>query len=126
MDDPTAKFIFSSTMLSPKRPAATINRPVAKQRKCGLCGQLGHNRQNLDFLSFLSFSNRLYTNWLLMANTITKGENDGDTALQSKAQLSVCYAQNISSMSHFKWQEKTKYGKEGSATATKSLSKIHR
>jgi DNA polymerase III epsilon subunit-like protein len=32
-------------MLSPKRPASAIKRPVAKQRKCGVCGQLGHNRQ---------------------------------------------------------------------------------
>jgi hypothetical protein len=34
-------------MPSPKRPAASIDRPVAKQRKCGVCGQLGigHNRQ---------------------------------------------------------------------------------
>jgi DNA polymerase III alpha subunit (gram-positive type) len=32
-------------MPSPKRPAAPINRPVAKQRKCGVCGQLGHNRR---------------------------------------------------------------------------------
>jgi hypothetical protein len=30
-------------MSSPKRPAAPIDRPVAKQRKCGVCGQLGHN-----------------------------------------------------------------------------------
>jgi DNA polymerase III epsilon subunit-like protein len=32
-------------MSSPKRPAAPIDRPVATQRKCGVCGQLGHNRQ---------------------------------------------------------------------------------
>ena len=32
-------------MSSPKRPAAPIDRPVAKQRKCGVCGQLGHNRR---------------------------------------------------------------------------------
>jgi hypothetical protein len=32
-------------MLSQKRPTAPINRPVAKQRKCGVCGQLGHNCQ---------------------------------------------------------------------------------
>jgi DNA polymerase III alpha subunit (gram-positive type) len=32
-------------MPSPKRPAAPIDRPVAKQRKCGVCGQLGHNRR---------------------------------------------------------------------------------
>jgi hypothetical protein len=43
--DTTTKFIFSSTLLSPKRPAASINRPVAKQRKCGVCGHLSHNRQ---------------------------------------------------------------------------------
>jgi DNA polymerase III epsilon subunit-like protein len=42
---PTTKFIFATTMSSPKRPAAPIDRPVAKQRKCGVCGQLGHNRQ---------------------------------------------------------------------------------
>jgi hypothetical protein len=32
-------------MLSPKRPPASINRPVAKQCKCGVCSQLGHNRR---------------------------------------------------------------------------------
>jgi hypothetical protein len=32
-------------MLSLKRPASAIERPVAKQRKCGVCGLLGHNRQ---------------------------------------------------------------------------------
>jgi hypothetical protein len=32
-------------MSSPKRPAAPIDRPVAKQSKCGVCGQLGHNRR---------------------------------------------------------------------------------
>jgi hypothetical protein len=32
-------------MSSPKRPASAIERPVAKQRKCGVCGQLGHNRR---------------------------------------------------------------------------------
>jgi hypothetical protein len=32
-------------MSSPKRPAAPIDRPVAKQCKCGVCGQLGHNRR---------------------------------------------------------------------------------
>jgi hypothetical protein len=32
-------------MLSPKRPVASIDRPVAKQRKCGVCGQLSHNRR---------------------------------------------------------------------------------
>jgi hypothetical protein len=31
-------------MLSPKRPTAPINRPAAKQRKCGVF-QLGHKRQ---------------------------------------------------------------------------------
>jgi DNA polymerase III epsilon subunit-like protein len=43
--EPTTKFIFATTMSSPKRPAAPIDRPVAKQRKCGVCGQLGHNRR---------------------------------------------------------------------------------
>jgi hypothetical protein len=43
--EPTTKFIFSSTMLSPKRPATAIDRPVAKQCKCGACGQLCHNHQ---------------------------------------------------------------------------------
>ena len=42
---PTTKLIFATTMSSPKRPAAPIDRPVAKQRKCGVCGQLGHNRR---------------------------------------------------------------------------------
>jgi hypothetical protein len=42
---PTTKFIFATTMSSPKTPAAPINRPVAKQRKCGVCGQHGHNRR---------------------------------------------------------------------------------
>jgi hypothetical protein len=42
---PTTKFIFATAMSSRKRPAAPIDRPVAKQRKCGVCGQLGHNRQ---------------------------------------------------------------------------------
>jgi hypothetical protein len=32
-------------MSSPKRPAAPINRPDAKQCKCGVSGQLGHNRR---------------------------------------------------------------------------------
>jgi hypothetical protein len=32
-------------MSSPKRPASAIERPVAKQRKCGVCGLLGHNRR---------------------------------------------------------------------------------
>ncbi len=32
-------------MASPKRPAAPIDPPVAKQRKCGGCGQIGHNRR---------------------------------------------------------------------------------
>jgi hypothetical protein len=32
-------------MSSPKRPAASINRPVAKQCKCGVCGHLSHNRR---------------------------------------------------------------------------------
>jgi hypothetical protein len=33
-------------MSSPKRPATAIERPVAKQRKCGACGQqLGHKRR---------------------------------------------------------------------------------
>jgi DNA polymerase III epsilon subunit-like protein len=32
-------------MLSPKRPASAIERPVAKQCKCGVCGLLGHNRR---------------------------------------------------------------------------------
>ena len=32
-------------MASPKRPAAAIDPPVAKQRKCGGCGQIGHNRR---------------------------------------------------------------------------------
>jgi hypothetical protein len=42
----TTTLIFSSNMSSLKRPAASINRPVVKQRKCGVCGhQLGHNRQ---------------------------------------------------------------------------------
>jgi hypothetical protein len=41
MDNPN----FATTMSSPKRPAAPINRPVAKQHKCGVCGQLGHNRR---------------------------------------------------------------------------------
>jgi hypothetical protein len=31
--------------MSSPRPAASIDRPVAKQRKCGVCGQLGHNRR---------------------------------------------------------------------------------
>jgi hypothetical protein len=42
---PATKFIFSSTMPSLKRPASAIERPVAKQRKCDVCGQLGHNRR---------------------------------------------------------------------------------
>jgi hypothetical protein len=40
----TTTFIFSSTMSSPKRPTALMDRAVAKQRKCGVCGKLGHNR----------------------------------------------------------------------------------
>jgi hypothetical protein len=32
-------------MLSPKRPASAIERPVAKQCKCGVCGLLGHNHR---------------------------------------------------------------------------------
>jgi hypothetical protein len=32
-------------MLSPKRPASAIKRPVAKQCKCGAYGLLGHNRR---------------------------------------------------------------------------------
>jgi hypothetical protein len=32
-------------MLSPKRPATAIERPVAKQRKCGACGLIGHNHR---------------------------------------------------------------------------------
>jgi hypothetical protein len=32
-------------MSSPKRPAASIDRPVAKQRKCGVCGHLSHNHR---------------------------------------------------------------------------------
>jgi hypothetical protein len=30
-------------MLSPKRPASSIERPVAKQNKCGACCLFGHN-----------------------------------------------------------------------------------
>jgi hypothetical protein len=45
MVKPTTKFIFATTISSPKRPAALIDRPIAKQRKCGVCGQLGHNRR---------------------------------------------------------------------------------
>jgi hypothetical protein len=41
----TTTFIFSSTMLSLKRPAASINRPVAKQGKYGVCGHLSHNHR---------------------------------------------------------------------------------
>jgi hypothetical protein len=33
-------------MSSLKRPASAIERPVAKQRKCGACGLLGHNRRD--------------------------------------------------------------------------------
>lgn len=32
-------------MLSPKRPASAIERPVGKQRKCGARGLFGHNRR---------------------------------------------------------------------------------
>ena len=38
--------IFSSTMASPKSPAARpIDQPVAKQRRCSVFGQSGHNRR---------------------------------------------------------------------------------
>jgi DNA polymerase III epsilon subunit-like protein len=37
-------------MASPKRPAAAIDPPVAKQRKCGGCGQIGHNRRTCPVL----------------------------------------------------------------------------
>jgi hypothetical protein len=37
--------IFSSTMASSKSPAAPIDQPVAKQRRCSVFGQSGHNRR---------------------------------------------------------------------------------
>jgi DNA polymerase III epsilon subunit-like protein len=39
-------------MASPNIPAAPIDPPVAKQRKCGGCGQTGHNRRTCPVVPF--------------------------------------------------------------------------